>query len=461
MDYRDNEQKGSNVDHEVMELRGENALLYYKPSISCLIKERQGKKNPFSNQAVAPGNIGRVVINCDEFVNGPGSYLQVSCVVQFPAGGGDMQTAFGTYGSILNLFQSVKLYHRSGQILEDLPNRLAQLMTIKRFYKYNAAEREQLDAILNVNQLPPAAGAGARAVTFSASIPLSLMLGSFEQTNQLIPPAFISGAILELGIYPDLSIFATAGYTVSNINMNLSLDTVSVFDSAKKQINEETMDVKASGIQFCYDTNFYTGSSQITAGATVGYNLNFDVQQANTVTKNVFFVIADRVKIETAVAASGKYPFYGVVSSLQFRCGSQYYPNQPMTMRPAPSVTATAGSDNSQAFQNTVMAFDAQNRQFGSFVNSSGIDNLNYTGIVDAGVGGIPGHFAVYGMLLDRGPQGSVQYSGVPTNNSRLLNINATIVKSAGDDAQANDIYVWTTTARVANCIGDSLILDR
>ncbi len=473
MDY-DQKTADNGMENEMLQLRSENSLLYYRPSQACLCSYRVTKIQSFANQSVTPGNIAQVLINCDDYVNGPGSYLKVSFDLVVPAAGlADVNAIWGVHGSILNLFQSIKFYHRSGQTLEEINNRLAQLMTIKRFYLYNTSERAQLDNLLGVGTNAPVP-AVAGNYRFTAEIPLSLMLGSFNNHNQLLPPSFLAGSKIELGIYPLASILSEvlAGLSITNINMSLLLDTCMIYDSAKKQINEEVVDVKGSGLQYVYETNFFTTSAAFgPSGAVVGQSFNFDVQQSNTIVKNVFFVCVNETEIDTiAGATTSKHPFQNIVQTLQFRLGSQYYPNQAMNLVPRPASTGAAAAaslfieDSSQAYQNVIMAFDAQNKQFGSYVNTNSITKPQYMSSLLATENA---KMAVFGMLLDRGPQG-VAYSGVPTNNSRLLNINGTIAKSIAvgaafteDTRDVNSIFVWTTSTRVANCIGDSLILDR
>ncbi len=478
MDY-DQKKADNSMENEMLQLRAENSLLFYRPSVSCLVSYRQQKQVSFSNQAVLPSNIGTVIISTDDYVYGPTSYLKMSFGITNASGGNlTPLDVYGNHGSVLNLFKSAKLIHKSGQVLEEINDHLGLLMSIKRYYMFNSAEKVQLDTLLGIS------GGGATinntfTHTLSAMIPLSLMFGVFSQHNQLIPPCLLSGARIEVGFNTNPGIFVTAlnagaqsiSIPITNpINMSLLLDSCMIYDSAKKQINEEVVDVKASGLQFVYDTIFHTSGTVLTDGAVTNAAFNFDVQQSNSIVKNVFFAFVDNDQLTgtTLGATTSKVPLYNIATSIQARLGSQYFPSNSMTLVPRTQAAAAGASglaeDSSQAYENVLVAFESQNKQFGSYFRTNSISKNDYMSITDAAPAGgadVVGKLCVYGFLLDRGPSGTVAYSGVPTNSARLLNISGTATKSGGNDAHANSLFVWTTSTRVANCIGDSLILDR
>ncbi len=485
-------QSASNSDdNTLMQLRQMNSLLYYKPSQSSLFSERQQKVQPFLTQNVQPQGTATMIINSDEFVYGPTSYLKVQYTITIAVGSAaaypasSLASIWGQNGSVLNMFNGMRLYHRSGQVLEEIPNFAGQLMNIKRWYLYSENERIQLDALLNQNYSNTIAAVAPSGVfTATALIPLSLMFGVFDNHNEVIPPHLLSGAKMEFVMNSSTSMIGTSLYTlsganngnaiaISNINFSLLLDSVQVFDLVKKQLADECVN-SGSGLQYTYYTNFQTSTAMVIPSlSNTATAFSIDVQQANTVVKNVFMVVM--LNNDLITPNLSKNAFYNCVNNFLLRIGSHYGTSQPMVLIPASQVQAVGNLaipvgpflDSQQAYQNTLSCFDSQCKQFSSYVNTNTVSIQHFTNLILDNPISVPpvtdaGNLSVYGMLLDRSCANPSTLSGQPSNNARLINLSGQITGNPYFTAPANAILlVFTTSARVANLFGDSVVIDR
>ncbi len=496
MNVEEHQESGNADDNTLMQLRQMNSLLYYKPSQSSLFSSRQQKVQPFLNQNAAPGSTAQIIINSDEFVYGPTSCVKVTFTLTIATGAGagfpasPVGSIWGQNGSVLNIFNSVRLYHRSGQVLEEVPQYAGQLMNIKRWYLYNQNERLQLDAMLNNNytiQLPAiAANVAATVFTITAVIPLSLMFGVFDNHNEVIPPQLLSGAKIEYVLNQNANIIGGGAFlaattntaTISNINMSLLLDTVQVFDVVKRQLAEEMVGSGGTGLQYTYETTFQTSISvQFSSVPTASTTFSFDINQANTIVKNIYAVFMISSSLTTMGVS--KNAFINCVDTWQGRSGSHYYPNQQMNLKPATLVLTNLNSDimagsfypdSQQAYENTMLCFDSQAKQFSSYLNTNTVTIGHFNSLkldpVDGSIGdGLynVGNMAVYGILLDRSCSNPEMYGGIASNNSRLINLSGSFTGNVNVFAGAPTgiMLAFTTSARVACLIGDSCIVDR
>lgn len=469
---------------QLLQLRQMNSLLYYRPSQSSLYSTRQQKQTPFQTQNVVPGGTATTIVNLSDFCYGPTSYLQMNLVLQkgtpVATPGGDsaactLADVWGQNGSCLNVLQSARLVHRSGQELSYVPFYLGQLLNIKRWYEYNESERLQLDALLNQNYVtitPGTTGPAIQTYNISAMIPLSLIFGEFAEHTQCIPTWLLSGARMDFILNPSVNAVALADCSYTSVSFNLLLDCVNVYDSVQRQLISE-MSNGSSGIQFVYETNFQTSQNvQIPNRAPNAFS--FDINQSNSIVKNVFCVFM----LNNLSAAGSKNSFVNVLQTWQSRIGSHYMPSQPMALVAMTQATAALSNtidptltffgypNSQQAYQNTIVAFDAQAKQFASYLNTNSVTIDHFISLAADPVHGASrstrdvGNLSVYGFLLDKAPNG-LAYSGQSTNNSRLLNLTGYTFGNASINDTQGIIIAWTTSLRCANIVGDSLILDR
>lgn len=395
-------------EESIMELRELNRLVYLRPDNGSLVNQRTMKTYNFTNSSYSPGQTAQAIINSgNDALWGPSCYLRV----EFTKDAGQIGT-----GSILNLFRNVRLTHRSGEVLEYVQdsNVLGQIL---RSYDVSSEQKAKVESLIDV----PDADA-----TYVRCVPLWMLLGVFNDQEQYIPPAFLAGAKLECDLETNDIIFAAVG-VMSNIKLELVLDSAQVYDSVQKQLLDEQADVSKSGLQYSYSTYFSTKND------FKGTAVNFDIQQSASVTEQVCAVLRPVANI---AAGSDSFSFSNTATLWQFRLGSQYMPQKPVTNAPG----------TNESYQQALIAFEASPHQHASCHGASGV-NATFTDFKDNGK-------AIFAQSLEKSAAG-LQLTGEPTNNSRILNLEMT--KGAVDER----VNCFLKYLRVANVMGANLIVDR
>jgi hypothetical protein len=418
---------------QVAAYRHLNSLVYARPSSGSLISQRTQKLSYPASLTYTMGSTMQFVINSGaESVWGPSSYLKLAVTHTNSVSG-----AVTITGSMFNLFSQARLYHRSGELLEQVF--FADVLSnIKLRYATSFSDYQKLKYLIGATNVPGATSAplgfdstaAATQYTDSFNLPLSLLFGVFNNHSQYIPSQLLAGARLELVLN---SSSAASGFTYSTINAvspTLSLDCATLYDAASKQILEESSDVSESGIQFTYSTYF---ASQFTP---TGSALNIDVLQSASITEKVFVVGAPANETAT------KYNFksLGAAYSLQARIGSHYLP-------------IYAIQNDNESFYQSQIAFNGAYNQYSSAPAQTGV-SVEYMTVVAPAADN-----AVYAFSLEKSGAG-VALSGEPTNNSRICNIAC----SGASNVNGTDFKyatVFLQYVRVANCMVDSCVVDR
>ncbi len=399
-------------EESIMELRELNRLVYLRPDNGSLVNQRTMKTYNFTNSSYSPGQTAQAIINSgNDALWGPSSYLRV----EFTKDAGSRIAS----GSILNLFKNVRLTHRSGEVLEYIQdsNVLAQIL---RRYTVSTEQSPKFEGLIGV---PDA------AATYVRCVPLWALLGVFNDQEQYIPPAFLAGAKLELDLDTDAIIFKEAG-AMTEIKLELVLDSAQVYDSVQKQLLDEQADVEKSGLQYSYSTWFSTQND------FAGTNVNFDIQQSASVTEQVCAVLRPVANI---AAGEDSFLFVNTPTQWQYRLGSQYMPQKPVT-------NSAVADANAESYQQALVAFEGSPHQHSGVHGASGV-NASATDFTS-------GKIAVFAQSLEKSAAG-LQLTGEPTNNSRILNLEMT------KGAAAERVNVFLKYLRVANILGSNLIVDR
>ena len=397
------------VEDSIQELREVNRLTYLKPDNGALIDKRTMKSYNFSSSAYAAGQTAQCIINSGgDAVWGPTSYLRF----EFTKDAGTIGT-----GSMLNFIKSVRLTHRSGEVLEYIQNYnvLGKLMI---GYSVDLQTAIKVTDLLGV---PDDAG------TYIRCIPMWLLAGVFAEQTQYCPPGMLAGAKLEIELESNAIAFATAG-ALSAVKLSIVLDSASVYDSVTRQLMDEQADVGRSGLQFSYSTWF---SSQAPFAAT---SINFDVQQSASITQMATAVIRPSANL---AAGADSFLFDDALLSVQWRLGSQYFPQQALKL---------TADEQVEAYLTTLTAWDGAPMQYaGSGASGKGAGANFATFAADS---------ANYAQTMEKSSTG-LQLTGEATNNARILNFEAT--KAARNDT----VTVFLKYLRVANLMGDNVVVDR
>jgi hypothetical protein len=431
-------------------LRQINNMMYLRPSQASLTCKRQVKIQPFQTVTASPGGTLQVIVNSgDEFLYGPTSVLKLQYGLAVGANR-FVANLWGPNGSILNIFKSIRLTHRSGQLLEYI-DEVSDYAAIKRLNEYNNTSRAALDALLNYNPNYNVLAANNPTVLV-AMIPLGLLCGLFSSV-ELLPPQVVAGLRIEIQLKQNSEAFTLNADTIADqsIMPSLLMDCVTPYDSVVREIVQQTADTSSSGIQYTYETAFYTSQDSNTATT-----FSLDIQNSVAIASRAFFVMK-----KSAITANNtaKMSFFPNLNQLQWRAGAEYFPNQQISSIRA--VAASAGSEalnQSEQYKDTMIAFMSYPHQFGSpQILGSSVALADYSKVVGAEPDGAS---TVYAQTLDRSPAGIAgKYSGLQTNNSRLLNVSGTKILNGLSDP--NVIKCWMVSTRVVNCAGDTAIVDR
>jgi hypothetical protein len=263
-------------DSSIMELREVNRMMYLRPDNGSLVDKRTHKEYNFSNLEYNAGSNAQAIIQSGaDGVWGPTSYLKMRVKLSVPVVVGATARLFkikaGSLG--LNMIESVRLTHRSGEIIEFI-DKYNVLGSALLNWGNDFSELEKLESQLN----PLSVGspttekvwtvpAAASSIEFDVVIPMWLLLGCFDNKEQYIPPNFLAGAKLELKIASAETIFSflpIGGLDPAPVDQpgtmtikpSLVLDSAKVYDSVAAQILDQQADVDRSGLQFTYSTWF-------------------------------------------------------------------------------------------------------------------------------------------------------------------------------------------------------------
>lgn len=391
----------------IQELREINHLVYLRPSNGALIDKRTTKSYNFSNASYEPGANMQCIINSGgDFIWGPSSYLRVEL----------NRTGGSADASILNCFKSIRLTHRSGEVLEYIQD-YNVLGNIMRSYMVSLEDNVKVESLIDIS---------TAANNIVCCVPMWMLLGVFSSQEAFIPGGFLAGAKLEIELESNDIALINASY--SDVRPTIVLDSAQVYDSVQKQLLEEQADVAGSGLQFTYSTYFSTANN------FNGPNVNFDVQQSASITECVFATVRE---VDDLAGDKDSFKFLAKSERYQFRLGSQYFPQQPINSTAAEQV---------EPYMQTLVTFESAPHQYmGSPANAGGT-SVN----IDAFLL----NRAVYSTTLEKSASG-LSLTGEPTNNSRILNLEMT-------KANANHrVNIFLKYLRVANVMGSNLVVDR
>jgi hypothetical protein len=392
---------------------------------------------------------------------------------------------FGT-GSILNIFKSIRLTHRSGEILEQIDG-LNVLANASRFWKYSQEDRKKLDGLLN-NSVAQGSGEISYANlqpdgTHVAVIPLSLLCGVFGNENQYCPATLVAGMKIELELAPISEIstdpVGSVTMTISAMKPTLVLDTAQLYDVVNKQLLEEQTQVDRSGLQFSYMTYFGT-SQDMVAGAT---SINYDIQQSASLVHKIVTIVRDNQKLKGSGANSkpaDKYDCIAPFDTWQYRLGSLYWPQQ--AIRAPGANWDTVQKNSKEAYALSLNGWMAGVDEFHK--SAGGEASVTFSDKIEAVIQGgqwVSGK-AMYAFTGEKSACG-LELTGEPTNNSRILNFNASLtslLSSANgglgiaypangtvtpsvyyDLAGGLKVNIYLQYLRVANLMGDNCVVDR
>jgi len=419
----------SKIEENLLELREVNALQYLRPQNGCLVDRRTMKSNNFTSATYSLGQtMSHISQSGGDAIWGPGSYLRLK--IDNPAGNNATFKAAG----VCQLIRNARLTHSSGEVLEYVQNWF--LLAVEKVkYHTSADDLAKLKGMIGAEVKQDASTSAVYI------IPLSYIFGVFDNQEKYIPPSFLAACKIELDLMSVLGA-STEGTAALVITPTIVYDSCQVADGVVKQLLDEQSDVARSGLQFDYKTHFNSSATTSTSA------INFDVQQSASLAEHAFAVIRAAENIEKANKDNTQ--FQPAAASYQFRLGSQYYPQQ---------VVSLADSQK-EAYVLALQSVGAIPHQF---VGRRNVDaNIEFA-VLGGGGYTLPTYSAtadgvhpIYATSLEMAANG-LALSGSSTNNSRLLNFSAGLV--APTTTWTVDVFLCYV--RLANIMGNNLVVDR
>lgn len=372
-----------------------NNLVYDNPEALSLATSRSSSRLFFQRTSYNPGETAVMDVNSgSDFVDPANAYLAFSCAAVGPAGG---SSTFGI-GSAMNLIRQITIRSRAGVEI-DRVERANVWSLFETQYKYpsswfstiGAATEGWSATLANVVTPDDTANAGKRFV-----IPLCRISPFFNgiKKGQKLPPQLMSGLHIEIiwetaatALLSATGATQTTSYSIRNLS--LMLDVISMTDDVQKTINLQSAN---AGLEYAYP-RVYT-NPEVVSGLALHSQVRKAVSQANY----AWAVSLNAANYNTFALDS----FLGIYDTTryQWRLGALYYPLQPLDVNII---------DGVEPYKQVLEVFDKSR-------NSWYPPNVTLVDYVTNGKG-------VLAVVMEKDQ--SLDCSGLPVNNSRVLELNA------------------------------------
>jgi hypothetical protein len=400
-----------------------NNLVYSQPAALSLAVDRSLKRQ-FFQRSTYEGSRSTTMI-CDwntgtSYVNMSNSYLSIKVKL---TGGATSAANFGS-GSAMNFLNEVRIQSRSGTELDRLQN--ANLWS--KFDSLYQMPAEWLNTVGSVQGFGPTRlgstdSANTNTVTaVRFNIPLAQISTFFRplKAGQLLPPQLASGLHFEITLedFRTALFQKVAGITGYNLeSLYFQLDTVQMTDDCQRTIN----DISANtGLEYTYN-RIYTSQTQLpTSQLSLSQQIRKAVSQACYVNS---ITLSQADKVDITKDSLNAVPFN--YDSFQYRLGSLYFPNQ----------SITDAADGVEAYTIAQSTYDKMKHAY----NAGSITLASFV----ARHGVLSGSFE---------KDTSLDISGLPINNSRVLELNAQYVAVA----EALEVYSFLQYTSVARTFLDN-----
>jgi hypothetical protein len=369
-----------------------NNLSYHQPEALSLAVQRSYSRNFFQRRSYGEGETAVIDFNSGtDYVDPGNSYLTFTVLLT----GVNTPTAGWGINSAMNLIKQVTIKSRSGTEL-DRVERCNLWSGLNAAYTNTRAYLDRQGPMEGWNQ---AAGVLNRTTAVRYAIPLKRLAPFFNpvKRGQKIPPQCMSGLHMEI-IFEDRAIaFLQAtgvgtdilGYTVDQLSV--MTDNICMTDDVQKTLNDQSAN---DGLEYAFPRIFT--SQDAVASTNINSQVRRAVSQAN---------IAYAISLDTTKNALGFDSFKAITwdaTVFQFRLGALYYPIQAIQDPLADAVEPYA------------QALEMWDKLKHPEVESS----VSYA---DFQTGGR----AIMAVSLEKDT--ALNFSGLPVNNSRVLETLATV----------------------------------
>ena len=398
-----------------------NNLVYKQPEALSLAVNRT-YNNQFFQRNDYSGSKSTTAI-CDwntgtSYVNVENSYL----TFKITSIGGNAN--FGC-GSAMNIINEIRIRSRSGTELDRVE--LANLWSQKdSVYSKPDSYLTRMGSAQGFGPTRDGPTDSANVVTTTATrfcLPLTVLSPFFRpMKKQLLPPQLASGLRIEL-VFED---FKTAlfqktatvtGYQISDLRF--SVDTVDLTDDTQRVLNKESAN---DGLEYSYE-RVYTAISQVPSN-----QLQLSMQVRKAVSQACFATALTMSNAQRSNVTLDSFKTVDFVyKSYQYRLGSLYFPNQRVE---------TSAADITEAFTLTMATYDKLRHPYAE----SSISVANYK---------LGQSILATSFEKDM----SLNMSGLPINNSRVLELNLEYTAVA----EPLDVVVFLQYCAVARTFIDNV----
>ena len=366
-----------------------NNLIYKQPNALSLAVSRKLCRQYFQRSDYKEGESATIIWNTGStYINPHNSYLTFKVDL---LGGGSVN--FGA-GSAINLLNSITVTSRSGTELDRIERlNLWAAKEIRNSYSHDWITK--YGSMMGLGETGDSASDPA-VVTFGTKtrfvIPLNLISGFFHPTSdQLIPPMLASGLRIEFKLEDHRIAFTektvgVTGYEISDIS--IQTDCVDLSDDSQKTLN---MEAASSGLEYTYPRT-ETFIQPITTA-------NGDIQLRKAVSQ-ALTVAASIQDMTPGVSTDYMASEFWNVTKWQYRLGSLYFPNQPIS----------DAKDGVESFFVSQETYDKCKQYNFHCDNAVSLDDF------------VSGGYGLMTASLEKDQD--LNLSGLPINNSRQLNLN-------------------------------------
>ena len=419
-----------------------NNLIYKQPKALSLAKTRTMVKQFFqrSDYPSAPNKTAIIDWNTGaSYIDVGNSYLSFN-VTAYSAD--NLQWDFGS-GSAMNCISRITIRSRSGTELERLEganlwSKFDMDYSVPRNYKSTIGSAMGVGETTE-NRFPYLCTIpGGDRISTKLLIPLKQLCPFFRPLKgQLLPPQLASGLHIEIVFENTSTAFVkpvSVGAPVTDYDIEditFMLDTVDLSDETQKTINMESAD---NGLEWV-TPRIYTAITSLPVGQSqVSVQVRKSCSQA-TMAYSVLQTTASTTDVEVDSLSSITVP----PCNWQYRIGSLFFPQQPIVENSGSGIVNQYVT--AQSYYEALYAFDKPKHPFHECSVS----------IREFQSGG-KGMFAMTASKDD-----SLYLSGLPINNSRVLEFNLDYTDSVPSDKKLTSFLEYI---QVVKCYIDNVAVS-
>jgi hypothetical protein len=427
-----NTEYGESIDSDLLM----NNLIYEMPSSMSLAVSRQHVLQYPQRSSYPVSRSSTVVFDWNSgnaFVDPNNSLLKFKLVATGVPGAIEVIPTFGN-GSALNLIHECRVRSRSGVELDRTEN-----INVYNKYRIDYQKTQQWKNTIGKSFFVEGGTDypifnTANTLETEIVIPLTELCSFFRSTKagQILPAQLVSGLRIELSLESIQKAFVDPGGwfgangKLSIEDIHMSLDTVMLSDECSKLLNLESSN---SGLEYCYERVYNYSNTFVSPS-------NFTLQMSKAVSQAVhsFAIVQNNASVNSGLLDSFESEPYKI-KNWQWRLGAQYYPHIPVVS----DTSAKVSKKGNEAYMLALASCDKMRKNYQESSVTLNDFSLNK---------------AILAVSLEKNQ--SLAVSGLPSNNSRQLELLVTRDNS-GDEGNAKvDVNAFMTYISVAKAYIDN-----